>query len=107
MTYIATGIASGVAYSVNVDETQPATRTAEKARRSGRLGIASGSRHVINLLQDHQGETIAVTPTGPEIEVDPDDAKAILAFLYHYTTVTEVSGDAPELVPPTIPGAVY
>ncbi len=70
-------------------------------------GTLSGSERVRRMLTDHAGDTFDVTPTGPTVVLDVDDPATVLGALYALTDVTAVDGDAPEVIPPPVAGAVY
>lgn len=66
-----------------------------------------GSSRVQGTLDRRTGEGIAVTPTGPFVTLDLTDEATILAALMSWTTITAVTGDAPQVLPPGVAGAVY
>lgn len=70
-------------------------------------GGVSGSPRIRGLLATHVGEALSVTPTGPTVVLGMDHPASILGALYALTTVMEVEGDAPEVIPPHVHGAVY
>ncbi len=93
--FTVTGFIDSVAYSATVGGIGPDE------------GVVSGTRTVMSLLRLHEGQEVLVTPTGPTVTVDLHDEKAVLGALHALTTVSEVVGDAPEVIPPVEPGAVY
>jgi hypothetical protein len=67
----------------------------------------AGSVTVEELLHDRQGETVAVTPTGPFLRLDLTDEASVLGALMAWTQVSGTAGAAPEVLPPEVSGAVY
>ncbi|MGA5089217.1 MULTISPECIES: hypothetical protein [unclassified Streptomyces] len=47
-------------------------------------------------MELHQGETVALSPTGPMTNVAGDDEASVLAVLREYTNVIEESGRTPQ-----------
>ncbi len=97
--FVVRGFDDGVAYTVEVDN--PAT---PEERRDG---FVAGSEGVRALLRLYEGETFKVTPTGPVVTLNLNDGASVLGALYALTRVTEVTGDAPDLLGPPVHGAVY
>ncbi|WP_328736550.1 hypothetical protein [Streptomyces bobili] len=54
-----------------------------------------GSYRATALVELHQSETIALSPTGPITAVAGDDAASVLAVLREFTKVIEESGAVP------------
>ncbi|GAA5070952.1 hypothetical protein [Streptomyces similanensis] len=54
-----------------------------------------GSYRAAALVELHQGEPIALSPTGPRRTVSGEDEAAVLAVLREFTTVIEESGSVP------------
>lgn len=84
----------GVAYQVTIDT----TNTDEPVR---------GSFGVEGLLAEREGETATVTPTGPYLTLDLTNEASVLGALMAWTKVTQVTGEAPQVIPPDVAGAVY
>ncbi|RZU28318.1 hypothetical protein EV284_6484 [Streptomyces sp. BK022] len=55
----------------------------------------AGSRRAAALVELHQGEQIALSPTGPRRPVDGADTATVLAVLREYTDVIEEGPGAP------------
>ncbi|MFM9629848.1 MULTISPECIES: hypothetical protein [Streptomyces] len=70
-----------------------ATYTVQITGRADRPVI--GSYRAVALVELHQGETIALSPTGPMKAVAGDDDASVLAVLRAYTNVVEESGFVP------------
>ncbi|MEU9355007.1 hypothetical protein AB0D65_29430 [Streptomyces griseoloalbus] len=70
-----------------------ATYTVQITGRADRPVI--GSHRAAALVELHQGETIALSPTGPMSAVAGNDEASVLAVLREYTNVLEESGDVP------------
>ncbi|MGP4046827.1 hypothetical protein [Streptomyces sp. 2A115] len=70
-----------------------ATYTVQITGRADRPVI--GSYRAAALVELHQGETIALSPTGPMKAVAGDDDASVLAVLREYTNVVEESGAVP------------
>lgn len=87
------GIYDGVSYTLVIDRTAP--------------DLISGSGRAMALIEQWEGEQVSVTPTGPVYTVDVDDDASILAVLMTETTVVQVGGQAPRVIPPPVSGAVY
>jgi hypothetical protein len=49
------------------------------------------------LLDARQGESFPATPTGPTFALHQGDAASVLCALLNLTTVTGITGDAPDL----------
>ncbi|MFD9190404.1 hypothetical protein ACFWCA_19500 [Streptomyces phaeochromogenes] len=77
-----------------------ATYTVQITGRADRPVI--GSYRAAELVKLHQGETIALSPTGPMSAVAGDDA-SVLAVLRTYTDVIEEGAGAPRQ--PRVPQA--
>jgi hypothetical protein len=58
-------------------------------------------------LDEQAGQPFKVTPTGPSGITDLADPASVLGTLYGLTDVARVDGDAPVLLDPAEPGAVY
>ncbi|MCG8971758.1 hypothetical protein [Streptomyces sp. CL12-4] len=71
-----------------------ATYTVQITGRADRPVI--GSHRVAALVELHQGETVALSPTGPVKAVAGDDEASVLAVLREYTHVLEENGSAPK-----------
>jgi hypothetical protein len=72
----------------------------------GDIAIA-GDDPAVALLLAHEGETFAVTPTGPISTLSLADHTSVLAALHAFTTVTAVKGDPPDVFGPIRPGVVH
>ncbi|MFI7415362.1 hypothetical protein ACIBU0_42680 [Streptomyces sp. NPDC049627] len=70
-----------------------ATYTVQITGREDRPVI--GSYRAAALVELHQGETIALSPTGPLATVAGGDDASVLAVLREYTNVVEESGPVP------------
>ncbi|QFG13241.1 hypothetical protein SEA_GILGAMESH_49 [Streptomyces phage Gilgamesh] len=70
-----------------------ATYTVQITGRTDRPVI--GSHRAAALVELHQGEAIALSPTGPMSAVAGDDEASVLALLREYTNVLEDSGTVP------------
>ncbi|MFK0159135.1 hypothetical protein ACIQVK_44580 [Streptomyces sp. NPDC090493] len=70
-----------------------ATYTVQITGRADRPVI--GSYRAEALVELHQGETIALSPTGPMAAVAGDDDASVLAVLRKYTDVVEEDGPVP------------
>ncbi|MFE4581013.1 hypothetical protein [Streptomyces chartreusis] len=77
-----------------------ATYTVQITGRADRPVI--GSYRAAALVELHQGESIALSPTGPLVAVAGDDDASVLAVLREYTDVVEESGPVPRQ--PRLPG---
>lgn len=74
----------------------------------GTYGLAAGSANALNLLIEHDGQELDVTPTGPVVLVDRSDPESLLGALYALTRVSKVAGDdIPGVFPPAEPDVVY
>ncbi|MET8696950.1 hypothetical protein ABZV65_30920 [Streptomyces bauhiniae] len=76
-----------------------ATYTVQVTGEAGRP--VAGSRRAAALVELHQGEPIALSPTGPRRPVDGADAATVLAVLREYTDVIEEGAGAPRRASPT------
>lgn len=94
------GYADGVAYTVRVD-------TANVDSGNPDASPIAGSPIVRSILAEREGEIVTVSPVGPYLELDLTDETSILGALMAWTDVTQVEGDAPEVFPPDVAGAVY
>lgn len=70
-----------------------ATYTVQVTGRADRPVI--GSYRAAALVELHQGETTALSPTGPTAVVAGDNGASVLAVLREYTDVVEETGAAP------------
>ncbi|MER6616281.1 hypothetical protein [Streptomyces xantholiticus] len=70
-----------------------ATYTVQITGRADRPVI--GSYRAAALVELHQGESVALSPTGPMKAVAGDDETSVLAVLRQYTNVIEESGAVP------------
>ncbi|MFD9394154.1 hypothetical protein ACFWBB_26480 [Streptomyces sp. NPDC060000] len=70
-----------------------ATYTVQITGRADRPVI--GSYRAAALVELHQGESIALSPTGPMTAVAGDDDASVLAVLREYTNVVEEGGAVP------------
>lgn len=70
-----------------------ATYTVQITGRADRPVI--GSYRVAALIELHQGEPVALSPTGPMAAVAGDDRASILAVLREYTKVIEENAAVP------------
>ncbi|WP_432104489.1 hypothetical protein [Streptomyces sp. bgisy091] len=77
-----------------------ATYTVQITGRADRPVI--GSYRAAALVELHQGETVTLSPTGPQVAVGGDEA-SVLAVLREYTHVIEESGPVPRR--PAVPGS--
>ncbi|MFJ4084887.1 hypothetical protein ACIP2Z_38840 [Streptomyces iakyrus] len=77
-----------------------ATYTVQITGRADRPVI--GSYRAAALVELHQGETIALSPTGPLAVVAGNDDASVLAVLREYTNVVEESGPVPRRA--SVPG---
>ncbi|MEU8911781.1 hypothetical protein [Streptomyces nigrescens] len=59
-----------------------------------------GSYRAAALVELHQGEDIALSPTGPLRTVDGSDAASVLAVLRRYSYVLEAGRGAPRRASP-------
>ncbi|MEU2968938.1 hypothetical protein ABZ687_28675 [Streptomyces ardesiacus] len=73
-----------------------ATYTVQITGRADRPVI--GSHRAAALVELHQGEQVALTPTGPMKAVAGDDEGSVLALLREYTNVLEEGGSVPRRV---------
>ncbi|MFZ4249541.1 hypothetical protein ACOZDF_30290 [Streptomyces griseoincarnatus] len=71
-----------------------ATYTVQITGRADRPVI--GSHRAAALVELHQGETVALSPTGPTTTVAGGDEASVLAVLREYTNVLEESGKTPQ-----------
>ncbi|MGX1268080.1 hypothetical protein [Streptomyces phaeoluteigriseus] len=78
-----------------------ATYTVQITGRADRPVI--GSYRAAALVEIHQGEPIALSPTGPRATVAGDDDASVLAVLRQYTNILEESGPVPRR--PRVPGS--
>jgi hypothetical protein len=74
--------------------------------REDRLPV-DGTRNVVELLVRREGDEYAVTPTGPFGRLDLKKPSTVLGALHAWTRVAQVTGVAPEIVPPVESGVVY
>lgn len=90
MSFIIEGYINQVSYAVNVG-----------LPHSEDIGYkqASGSPSALVLLEVHDGETVDVTPVGPQITADCDTPEGVLALLTSLTEVTDVYSDDGSDVP--------
>lgn len=70
-------------------------------------GCVTGDPGVIGLLRDQAGEPWQATPTGPSGILDLADPASVLGALMDHTDITGIDGNAPDLIGPAVPGAVY
>ncbi|MEU9781497.1 hypothetical protein AB0H92_11070 [Streptomyces phaeochromogenes] len=70
-----------------------ATYTVQITGRAARPVV--GSYRAAELVKLHEGETVALSPTGPMVAVAGDNEASVLAVLREYTNVIEESGSAP------------
>jgi hypothetical protein len=91
--FLVNGRSDDVAYRVQVDA------TADEP--------VIGSTRIQDMLASGEGETVAVTVTGPFLTLDLSDEASVLGALMAWTTVTDVTGNPPEVIPPDVAGAVY
>ncbi|MFF9901243.1 hypothetical protein [Streptomyces longispororuber] len=70
-----------------------ATYTVQITGRADRPVI--GSHRAAALVELHQGESVALSPTGPMKTVTGGDEASVLAVLRRYTDVLEEAGPAP------------
>ncbi|MDV6291283.1 hypothetical protein R2F25_38375 [Streptomyces sp. UP1A-1] len=70
-----------------------ATYTVQITGRADRPVI--GSHRAAALVELHQGEAVALSPTGPMSVVAGDDEVSVLAVLREYTNVLEEGGGVP------------
>lgn len=90
MTYSVTGTIDGVVYTANVGDPNPDGETD---------GLLSGSPNVVNLLHREKGNPTpsAGAHAAPSTTLDLNDEVSILRGLHAWTSVLDVSGDAPDI----------
>lgn len=64
--------------------------------RPGQWGMVSGTGPALALLAGMEGQIVAPALQGPFLTLSGDEPKAILAALISNTTVTDVTGKAPD-----------
>ncbi|MFC8408018.1 hypothetical protein ACFUG9_31235 [Streptomyces griseoincarnatus] len=70
-----------------------ATYTVQITGRADRPVI--GSHRAAALVELHQGETVALSPTGPMTTANGGDEASVLAVLREYTNVLKEGGKTP------------
>lgn len=89
--YRVTGGINGVVYDVAVLDEAP---------------WIEGTVTVESHLALRTGEPYLATPTGPTYVLDLKDGASVLACLAATTVISEMDGDVPQLVPPSLPGTI-
>lgn len=64
--------------------------------RPGQWGMVTGTGPALALLAGMEGQIVAPALQGPFLKLTGDEPKAILAALISNTTVTDVTGKAPD-----------
>jgi hypothetical protein len=94
------GYADGTSYTVQVGgDPVPSARN---------VGLASGSEAGLEVLREHEGEQVNVTPVGPVVVADYSTPEGVVAPLLAYTEVTAMDGeDVPDLLGASSPNVVH
>jgi hypothetical protein len=60
------------------------------------VGCATGTPAALALLNSHNGQLIAVTPTGPTVQLDVTQPEMVVLALFALTKVTATSVQGPD-----------
>jgi len=71
---------------------------------NGEVTATGRARTLLDLVN---GESVALSPTGPFVIADTATPEGILGVLHVRTQVTSVTGDPPQIMPPSDPSVVY
>ena len=71
---------------------------------NGEVTATGRARTLLDLVN---GESVALSPTGPFVVADTGTPEGILAALHVHTQVTSVTGDPPQIMPASDPSVVY
>jgi len=92
------GYIDAVSYAVQIDPEQ----------RNQRHGVlVDPPNSVIALVAVYDGEEALLTPTGPVVTIDRNDAMGVLGALHAHSDVTSVVGDLPADYPDSDPSVDY
>lgn len=86
------GYVDGVSYAVQIGGDSP-------IGMRDRTGMTSGSPAAVVLLDECDGDVVAISPVGPSMVADASTPEGALAILHARTQVTSVEGDdVPDLL---------